>query len=81
MPFLKDHGNVGTKPNNWQMGTQEMKKLLYNKGHHHLSEEAAHRMGQIFTSYLSYRWVISRLYKELQKTKHQVNNKIDGIQF
>lgn len=51
-----------------------LKKLLYSKGHQYLIEEAAYRLGKIFTSYTSGKVLVSRMYKEInKKPKYQEN--------
>jgi hypothetical protein len=47
------------------MGHHETKRLLHGKGHHHLNEAAAYRIGRdFFTSYTSNRELISKIFKE-----------------
>lgn len=43
------------KNNHLQIGLQEMKRFLYSKGHHYLSEELVSRMGKIFTLHIKQR--------------------------
>lgn len=42
-------------------------ETFISKGHHHLSNAAAYRMGEVFNSYISDRSLISRLYNKLKK--------------
>jgi uridine kinase len=58
------------------MGLQQTKKLLHSKENDQQSEEATYRMGKIFTSYLSNRGLISRIYKEFKKCKKATNDPI-----
>jgi hypothetical protein len=53
------------------MGLHQTKELLHSKGNSHQTQETAHRMGKIFSSYLSNKGLISRIYRELKKLSFQ----------
>lgn len=42
---------------------------VYSKGNNYQNEEMGYKVKEIFVSYTSHRGLISRIYKELQKTK------------
>jgi hypothetical protein len=56
------------------MRLQEIKNLLQNKRNGHQIEEAAHRMGEIFSSYIPDRGLITRIYRVLKKLNSPKTN-------
>jgi thiamine kinase-like enzyme len=59
------------------MGPHKTKKILYRKGHHHLSVETAYKTGKNFISYTSDRRLLSRIVKQLKKI---INKKTLGME-
>jgi hypothetical protein len=59
------------------MELHETKKLLHNERNCHQTEEAVHRMGEIFASCTSDKRLITRIYRELKKLNSpKINNLI-----
>jgi hypothetical protein len=49
------------------MGLHQTKRLLQSKGKNQDSEEAMYRINQIFSNYISDKWLVVIIYNELQK--------------
>ena len=49
------------------MGLYHTKKFLHSKGNYQQQEKMTYQVGDAFASHISDKWLISTIYRELQK--------------